>query len=86
MARNRPRIPVLALTPSPRVRASLALAFGMRAELAPVVSDAVDMVEMAMGHVQAHGMAAVGERIVITAGAPFGVEGTTNLVWVERVR
>jgi pyruvate kinase len=85
VARNRPGIPVLALTPDPRVRAQLALAFGLRAELAPVVSDAVDMVEMAMGHAQTHGMAAVGERIVITAGAPFGVAGTTNLVWVERI-
>lgn len=86
VARNRPRTPVLALTPSPRVRASLALAFGLRAELAPVVSDADDMVAMAMEHAQTHGMAAPGERIVITAGVPFGVEGTTNLVWVEHVR
>jgi pyruvate kinase len=86
VARNRPGIPVLALTPHPQVRASLALAFGLRAELAPVVSDSDDMVTMAMEHVQTHEMAAVGERIVITAGAPFGVIGTTNLVWVERVR
>jgi pyruvate kinase len=86
VARNRPGIPVLALTPDPKVRAFLALAFGLRAELAPVVSDADEMVAMAMGHAQTHGMAAAGERIVITAGTPVGVEGTTNLVWVERVR
>jgi pyruvate kinase len=86
VARNRPGMPVLALTPDPKVRAWLTLAFGLRAELAPVVSDSDEMVTMAMGHAQTHGMAAVGERIVITAGAPFGVEGTTNLVWVERVR
>jgi pyruvate kinase len=69
VARNRPRIPILALTPDAGVRASLALAFGLRAELAPAVSDADDMVAMAMEHAQAHGMAAAGERIVITWGA-----------------
>jgi pyruvate kinase len=86
VARERPRIPILALTPDAKVRASLALAFGLRAELAPAVGNADEMVAMAMEYAQTHGMAAAGERIVITAGAPFGVEGTTNLVWVERVR
>ena len=86
VARNRPRIPVLALTPTVKVRATLALAFGVRTELAPVVADADEMVRIAIEHVRGHDMADVGERIVITAGAPFGVAGTTNLVWVESVR
>jgi len=86
IARNRPRIPVLALTPQASVRASLALAFGVRTELAPVITDADEMVAIAIERARAHGMAEPGERIVITAGVPFGVQGTTNLVWVERVR
>ena len=86
IARNRPRVPVLALTPHPEVRAALALSFGIRSELAPMVRDADEMVAMAMEQAQLHDMAAGGERIVITAGVPFGVQGTTNLLWVERVR
>ncbi|MDX1644975.1 MAG: pyruvate kinase [Thermoanaerobaculia bacterium] len=86
IARNRPRIPVLALTPSPRIRAALALAFGVRTELAPVVADADEMVAMALERARTYEMAESGERIVITAGVPFGVAGTTNLVWVERLR
>jgi pyruvate kinase len=86
IARNRPRVPVLALTPSPKVRSTLALAFGVRTELAPVVPDADQMVVRATELARQHGLAAVGERIVITAGVPFGVSGTTNLVWVARVR
>ena len=85
ISHNRPRIPALALTPSPKVRATLALAYGVRTELAPVVTDADAMVSIATDHVRKHGMAETGDRIVITAGVPFGVAGTTNLVWVERV-
>jgi pyruvate kinase len=85
IAHNRPRIPALALTPRAKVRATLALAFGIRAELAPVASDSDEMVSLAIERAKAHGMAEPGERIVITAGVPFGVQGTTNLVWVARV-
>ena len=85
IARNRPRIPVLALTPSPKVRAALALTFGLRTELAPMVTDADDMVRMARERLRTHAMADPGDCIVITAGVPFGAAGTTNLVWVETV-
>ncbi len=86
VARNRPAVPVLALTPSPKVRATLALSFGVRAELAPGVADADQVVSRALEAAREHGLAAEGDRIVITAGVPFGVTGTTNMVWVERVR
>ena len=32
------------------------------------------------------GLAEVGDRYVITAGVPFGVRGTTNMLRVERLR
>jgi pyruvate kinase len=85
IARNRPAVPVLALTPSATVRAALALSFGIRAESARAASSANEMVELAIEQARERGMAAPGDRIVITAGVPFGVEGTTNLLWVERV-
>ncbi len=85
VARSRPNLPVVALTPDSRVRHSLALAFGVRTELADVVQSSDEMVKVATERARRYGLGTAGDRIVITAGVPFGVEGTTNLVWVENL-
>ncbi|AEB10769.1 pyruvate kinase [Marinithermus hydrothermalis] len=86
VVRNRPRVPVLGLTPNPRVRNQMALAFGLTPMLAPDAHNTDEMVRIAVDHAKAAGLADPGDRIVITAGVPFGGRGTTNMVWVERVR
>ncbi|GAA5336843.1 pyruvate kinase [Thermus antranikianii] len=85
IARTRPRVPVLALTPNPEVERQLALVWGVLPHLAPDPQDTDDMVRIALEKVKACGLAQVGERVVIAAGVPFGVRGTTNLIRVERV-
>ena len=85
IARTRPQVPILALTPNPEVRNQLALVWGVLPHLAPDPQDTDDMVRIALQAVKALGLAQVGERVVIAAGVPFGVRGTTNLLRVERV-
>ncbi|SDF08989.1 pyruvate kinase [Thermus arciformis] len=85
IARTRPQVPILALTPSLEVRNQLALVWGVIPHLAPDPKDTDDMVRIALQAVKALGLAQVGERVVIAAGVPFGVRGTTNLLRVERV-
>ncbi|MGC8903929.1 pyruvate kinase [Thermus sp.] len=85
IARTRPQVPILALTPSPEVERQLALVWGVVPHLAPDPQDTDDMVRIALREVKALGLAQVGERVVIAAGVPFGVRGTTNLLRVERV-
>ncbi|MGQ9753379.1 MAG: pyruvate kinase [Thermaceae bacterium] len=85
IARTRPRVPVLALTPDPDVRNQLALVWGVYPHLARDPVDTDDMVRIALQEVKALGLAKVGDRVVIEAGVPFGVRGTTNLLRVERV-
>ncbi|TBH21254.1 pyruvate kinase [Thermus thermamylovorans] len=85
IARTRPRVPVLALTPNPEVQRQLTLVWGVLPRLAPDPQDTDDMVRIALREVKASGLAQVGERVVIAAGVPFGVRGTTNLLRVERV-
>ncbi|MGQ9692466.1 MAG: pyruvate kinase, partial [Thermaceae bacterium] len=85
IARTRPRVPVLALTPDPDVRHQLALVWGVYPHLARDPVDTDDMVRIALQEVKALGLAKVGDRVVIAAGVPFGVRGTTNLLRVERV-
>ena len=86
VSRNRPRAPVAAFTPNERVRNQLAIAWGVVPRLAEDPSDTDDMVRIANQCVRDANLAEVGERIVITAGVPFGMHGTTNLIRVERVQ
>ena len=41
------------------------------------------MVKLALEQVREHELARAGDRVVVTAGVPFDVPGTTNLMKVE---
>ena len=85
IAHLRPGMPVLGLTPSLAVARQLALSWGV----VPVVTDVLGsgdlMLETANRWVLKAGLAAPGDRVVVTAGVPFGVRGTTNLAMVLEV-
>ncbi len=85
VSRNRPVSVIAALTPSERVRNQLALSWGVEPRLAEDPSDSDDMVRIANSVMKDAGIAEIGERIVMVAGVPFGMHGTTNLIRVERV-
>jgi pyruvate kinase len=53
--------------------------------LAPDPKDTDDMVEIAVAKAKETALVEAGEYVVITAGVPFGVRGTTNMIRVERV-
>jgi len=86
VAKFRPRIPIVAVTYDERVQRKLALVWGVL----PVRIDFHDQdAETLIRHsiaaaAQAAGLP-TGAPVVITAGVPFGVPGTTNLIKVERV-
>lgn len=85
VARTRPPVPILALTPNHFVCNQLALVSDVLPLLAPDPKDTDDMVEIAVAKAKETGLAEVGEYVVIAAGVPFGVRGTTNMIRVERV-
>ncbi len=80
IARERPRIPVLALTPSTDTARRLALVWGVHALVTADAKDVDDMAERACRNSFTEGFAAVGERILVVAGVPFGSPGATNMV------
>ena len=85
VAANRPPVPVLGVTDTVGTCRQLALVWGvipMRCEGAPRY-DA--MLDAARGQILERGLAKRGDRVVVTAGVPFDVPGTTNLVKVEEV-
>ena len=88
-ARERPLVPVLALTPTIEIARRLALVWGLHCVCTADARDFYDMVERACDIARSEGFAKVGDRVVITAGVPFGTPGATNVLriaWVEDKR
>ncbi len=85
-ARERPNVPVLALTSKLETARRLALAWGLHCVHTRDVTNFNDMVLQGTRTADKEGFAVKGDRIVITAGVPFGTPGATNVLriaWVE---
>lgn len=83
MSRLRSRIPVLAFTPEPRVRSQLALTWGIETFLAPFVKHTDEMVLQVDTSLLSIGRAQKGEQVMIVAGSPPGIPGSTNAMRVH---
>ena len=85
-ARERPRVPILCLTNRVAVARRLQLSYGVYAVLTEDIDNFGDMVKKACALAHEHKVAASGQRLVITAGVPFGTPGNTNILrvaWVD---
>lgn len=82
---HRPPVPILALTDNIRTRNQLALLWGVIPHVAESRSTYTEMAEVGKVVVRKLGLAAAGDRVIFTAGHPFGIPGTTNLLKVEVV-
>ncbi len=80
---HRPGVPILALTDEPRTFRQLALVWGVIPELVDHCKSYEDMVRLGLEAAVRRNLAVRGDRIVVTAGVPFDVPGTTNLLKVE---
>ena len=85
MARERPRAPILALTPLKSTARRLALVWGLHCAVTEDVERFKLAVVSAARIAKAHGFASDEDKIVVTAGVPFGVPGTTNILRVAPV-
>lgn len=84
-ARERPEQPILSVTADIEVARQMALVWGAHSIMAKDVRSFAEMVTKAMHFAQSEGFARVGDRVVITAGVPFGHSGTTNILRVAEV-
>lgn len=85
MARERPRAPIIGMTPRLATARRLALAWGVHAVLCHEVVDVPEMTEHACRTTLKEGFGAPGQTIVISAGMPFGTSGTTNLLRIAQI-
>jgi pyruvate kinase len=85
VSRHRPANSILAFTPNPRVRNQLALAWGTEVFLVPPVHHTDDMVEQIDRTLLDLGRFSRNEHVVVIAGVPPGVPGTTNGMRVHQL-
>lgn len=84
-SRERPSVPIIALSPVPQTGRRLALAWGLHTIVTEDAHDFEDMVDRACRFAFSEGFATAGQRIVVTAGVPLGTPGATNLLRVAFV-
>ncbi len=85
LSRYRSPIPLLAFTPEPATRSQLSLTWGVETFLGPHVDSTDAMVDQVDELLTRYGRCEKGDVVVITAGSPPGVSGTTNLVRVHHI-
>ena len=85
VAARRPGVPILAVTDVPRTYHQLALVWGTIPALVRHCDTYEEMWELAREEVRRRGLADTGDRVIVTAGHPFDMPGTTNLMKVEIV-
>jgi len=83
VSKLRPRQPILALSQHLSTVRELNLSWGVDPVLGPTWKDTDEMLERSKRMPKELGMASKGEKIVIIAGVPIGIRGTTNLIKVE---
>ena len=84
-ARERPDVPIIALTPNPSTGRRLALVWGLHCVLTEDAIDLDDMVLKACRIAAEENFAEPGQRIIITAGVPLRTPGTTNMLRIAYV-
>lgn len=85
VARERPKSPLLVLTPNLNTARFLGLAWGTYSILLPTINSFSEMVDSACKLALQESFAKLEDQILITAGMPFGTAGGTNILRVAKV-
>jgi pyruvate kinase len=85
MARERPKAPVVAITPHQATGRKLSLVWGVHCVIAADARNQDDMVDRARRIAYRDGFTRVGERIIVVAGVPFGTSGATNMLRIAAI-
>jgi pyruvate kinase len=85
VARERPRPPIMSISPNVSAGRKLALVWGVHSVVAEDARDQDDMVDRACRIALREGLGRVGQRVIIVAGVPLGTPGATNMVRIAFV-
>lgn len=81
-SRERPTVPIVTLTALQGTARYLSVAWGVHCIVSRDVEDFAQMVDIARDRAVEAGFAKPGQRLVITAGVPFGTPGATNILHI----
>jgi len=85
VARERPPVPIMVLTPRQDTARRLGLLWGVHAVHTRDVESFEQMVAKAKRMVLRHGLATAGDKVILVAGVPFRTPGSTNVIHVVRI-
>ena len=84
-SRERPAVPILALSPIVKTARRLSLVWGLHCVVTEDARDLDDMVNRACRIVHHEGFGTPGDRVIITAGVPLGTPGATNMLRIAYI-
>ncbi|MEO0544832.1 MAG: pyruvate kinase [Pseudomonadota bacterium] len=84
-SRERPNVPIIALSPIAATARRLSLVWGLHCVISDDATSEDDMVDRACRVAFAEDFAKPGERVIITAGVPFGTPGATNMLRIAYI-
>lgn len=84
-ARERPKPPILTLTPKLEIARRMAIVWGLHTIKTKDVGSFEEMIGKSKRMAIRSGLAQSGDRIVVTAGVPFGTPGATNVLHIAWV-
>lgn len=84
-SRERPQVPILALSPILRTARRLSVVWGLHCVVAQDATDLDDMVNRACRIVCDEGFGKPGDRVIISAGVPLGTPGATNMLRIAYI-
>ncbi len=85
VARERPRPPIVALSPNIATGRRLAVVWGVHCVITDDAHDQDDMVDRACRIAFKEGFAKAGQRVIVVAGVPLGTPGATNMLRIAYV-
>ena len=85
VARERPKPPIVAITPNIAAGRKLSVVWGVHCVVAEDARDQDDMVSRAGRIAFRDGFVRAGQRVIIVAGVPLGLPGTTNMLRIASV-
>ncbi|MBB4063120.1 pyruvate kinase [Gellertiella hungarica] len=84
-ARERPQVPIIALSPIMQTARRLSVVWGLHCVVTSDATDLDDMVNRACRIVCAEGFGKPGDRVIISAGVPLGTPGATNMLRIAYI-
>ncbi|RJX25782.1 MAG: pyruvate kinase [Dethiobacter sp.] len=85
VSKYKPKAPIIAVTPSEKVAAALTLTWGVYPLLCPPTPHTDEIFNTAVKVAMEAGLIQNGDLVILTAGVPVGVPGTTNFMRIDTV-